>query len=173
VLIDYEKITMAKNRYAPKQLNELMEKWSDKMVSYTEKSLAMAQWQTCLEHAVGPVLIKKCRVGNYHDGTLVIEAASATLATRLNFLKMDILSQFRSAGMIECAQVKVITNPEAQQRLTPKRNERLSSIKQNSNQMMSEQTAQQLIEIARDAPPGLQAKLLKLAQHGKNNKQKK
>ncbi|RJE76896.1 RNA-binding protein [Pseudoalteromonas sp. MSK9-3] len=164
---------MAKNRYAPKQLNELMGKWSNKMVSYTEKSQAMAQWQSCLESAVGPVLIKKCRVGNYREGTLVIEAASATLATRLNFLKMEILSQFRAAGMIECAQVKVVTNPEAQQRLTPKRDDQIRPEKQSEGRVMSAQTAQQLTEIAGNAPPSLQAKLLKLAQHAQKNKQKK
>lgn len=164
---------MAKNRYDPKQINELMGKWSDKIVSYSEKSQTMANWQTCLQAAVGPVLIKKCRVGNYRDGTLVIEAASATLATRLNYLKMEILSQFRAAGMIDCAQVKVITNPEAQQRLTPPRDISNNSTELNNTRKMSEQTGLQLTELAKNAPPSLQAKLLKLAQHAKSTTQKK
>ncbi|MBE0369313.1 DciA family protein [Pseudoalteromonas aurantia] len=156
---------MAKNRFAPKQLNELMGKWSNKMVSYSEKSQAMSQWQSCLEKAVGPVLIKKCRIGNYRDGTLVIEAASATLATRLNFLKMDILSQFRASGMFECAQVKIVTNPEAQQRLTPKKENKTINDETHKRRSMSEQTGLQLIELANNAPSSLQAKLLKLASH--------
>jgi hypothetical protein len=86
---------------------------------------------------------------------------------------MEILSQFRAAGMIECAQVKIVTNPEAQQRLTPKRDDQTRPEKQSEGRVMSAQTAQQLTEIAGNAPPSLQAKLLKLAQHAQKNKQKK
>ncbi|BBN80360.1 hypothetical protein PA25_03450 [Pseudoalteromonas sp. A25] len=157
---------MAKNRYDPKQLNELMGKWSDKLLNYTDKSKKMAELQQCLEKAIGPILSKKSRVANYRDGTLIIEAASATLATRLNYLKMEILSQFRQAGMIECSQVKITTNPEAQQRLSPR--DSYTNTKQNSQgkgRVMSEHTAEQLRELASGAPPSLQAKLLKLAAH--------
>ncbi|WP_105167317.1 DUF721 domain-containing protein [Pseudoalteromonas sp. T1lg23B] len=164
---------MAKNRYDPKQLNELMGKWSDKLSNYSHKSQTMAQLQHCLEAAIGPILSKKARVANYRDGTLIIEAASATLATRLNYLKMEILSQFRQAGMIECAQVKVVTNPEAQQRLTPRDNTSTQHKQQYTGRVMSEQTAAQLTDLASNAPPSLQEKLLKLAAHAQKAKQKK
>ncbi|WP_440054210.1 DUF721 domain-containing protein [Pseudoalteromonas sp. T1lg65] len=161
---------MVKNRYNPKPLNELMGRWSDKLSQYGEKSEQVAELQTCLEQSLGPVLSKKCRVGHYRDGILVIEAASATLATRLNFLKMDMLSTFRKAGLHDCIQIKITTNPEAQQRLA----NRIEQPKQNykTSRTMSEQTANQLMELAENAPPGLKAKLEKLAEHAKN-KQKK
>ncbi|CAH9063569.1 hypothetical protein PSECIP111951_03223 [Pseudoalteromonas holothuriae] len=159
---------MAKSRYDPKQLNELMGKWSNKLVNYTDKSKKMAELQQCLEKAIGPILSKKSRVANYRDGTLVIEAASATLATRLNYLKMEILSQFRKAGMIECSQVKITTNPEAQQRLATRQDKGKLQNTQTCNRVMSEQTAEQLKELASNAPPSLQAKLLKLAAHAHN-----
>ncbi|MCF6434932.1 MULTISPECIES: DUF721 domain-containing protein [Pseudoalteromonas] len=163
---------MAKNRYDPKQLNELMGKWSDKLSDYTHKSQTMAHLQHTLEAAIGPILSKKARVANYRDGTLVIEAASATLATRLNYLKMEVLSKFRQAGMIECTQVKVVTNPEAQQRLTPRDNKQGQSKEPNTGRVMSEQTAAQLVELAQNAPPSLQEKLLKLATHAQKKGKK-
>ncbi|NOU51826.1 DUF721 domain-containing protein [Pseudoalteromonas sp. JBTF-M23] len=164
---------MAKNRYDPKQLNELMGKWSDKLLNYSDKSKKMAELQACLERAIGPILSKKSRVANYRDGILIIEAASATLATRLNYLKMDILSQFRQSGMIECSQVKVTTNPEAQQRLSSSHNPgKQSQSKEPSGRIMSEHTAAQLKELASNAPPSLQAKLLKLAAHAQKSAKK-
>ncbi|CAM4120750.1 DUF721 domain-containing protein [Pseudoalteromonas byunsanensis] len=163
---------MAKNRYDPKQLNELMGKWSDKLSNYTHKSQTMAQLQHCLEDAIGPILSKKARVANYREGTLVIEAASATLATRLNYLKMEILSKFRQAGMVECAQVKVVTNPEAQQRLTPRDSQSIQHKELNTGRVMSAQTAAQLTELATNAPPSLQEKLLKLAAHAQKQSKK-
>ncbi|MBD1580992.1 DUF721 domain-containing protein [Pseudoalteromonas sp. S16_S37] len=165
---------MARNRYDPKQLNELMGKWSDKLLNYSDKSKKMAELQACLERAIGPILSKKSRVANYRDGILIIEAASATLATRLNYLKMDILSQFRQSGMIDCSLVKITTNPEAQQRLSPSHNPngRSSQNEEQSGRIMSEHTAAQLKELASNAPPSLQAKLLKLASHAQKSAKK-
>jgi hypothetical protein len=149
-----------------------MGKWSDKLNAYGEKSQEMAKLQQCLENAIGPVLSKKSRVANYRHGTLVIETASATLATRLNYLKMEILSQFRQAGMVDCAQVKITTNPDAQQRLTPPSVLNKTESTTGNKRQMSSQTAQQLQELAKNAPPSLQTKLLKLATHAQTTDKK-
>ena len=161
---------MAKNRYDPKSIDELMGKWSNKITRFGVKTDSLQVLQAELDKALGPILSKKCRVANYRDGTLVIEAVSATLATRLNYLKLDILSHLRQNGFAECGQVKVTSNPDAQLRLS----EPKPSFKtQKSCRTMSESTAEQLTELAAHAPPSLQAKLLKLATHAAKNKKKK
>jgi hypothetical protein len=161
---------MAKNRYDPKSIDELMGKWSNKITQFGAKTDSLQVLQAELDKALGPILCKKCRVANYRDGTLIIEAASATLATRLNYLKLDILSHLRKNGFAECGQVKVASNPDAQLRLS----EPKASLKpQKSGRTMSEDTAAQLTELAQYAPPSLQAKLLKLATHATKNRQKK
>ncbi|MCG7547241.1 DUF721 domain-containing protein [Pseudoalteromonas sp. Of7M-16] len=154
---------MAKNRFDPKSLSELAPKWSNKLSNYVEKAQDIAALQAPLNKALGPILSKKCRVSNYSQGTLHIEAASATLATRLGYLKMEILSEFRQSGFHDCSQVKITATPEAQQRLS----KRVVESKKPASQQhrLSESTAQQLTMLADTAPAGLKEKLLKLAKH--------
>ncbi|MDK1289599.1 DUF721 domain-containing protein [Pseudoalteromonas umbrosa] len=156
---------MAKNRFDPKSLSELAPKWSNKLSNYIEKAQDIAALQAPLNKALGPILSKKCRVSNYHQGTLCIEAASATLATRLGYLKMEILTEFRQSGFHDCCQVKVTTNPEAQQRLA-QRPVKSKPIPENRHKL-SESTAEQLTMLAESAPDGLKERLLKLAKHAK------
>ncbi|AOT09734.1 DUF721 domain-containing protein [Pseudoalteromonas luteoviolacea] len=156
---------MAKNRFDPKSLSELAPKWSNKISSYVEKAQDIAALQAPLNKALGPILSKKCRVSNYHNGTLCIEAASATLATRLGYLKMEILSEFRQSGFHDCSQVKITTNPEAQQRLSQRQVR--TQPKSEKQHKLSESTAEQLTMLAESAPEGLKEKLLKLARHAK------
>ncbi|MCF6439079.1 DciA family protein [Pseudoalteromonas luteoviolacea] len=156
---------MAKNRFDPKSLSELAPKWSNKLSNYVEKAQDIAALQAPLNKALGPILSKKCRVSNYHQGTLCIEAASATLATRLGYLKMEILSEFRQSGFHDCSQVKITTNPEAQQRLSQRQKSPQS--KPEKQHKLSESTAEQLTMLAESAPDGLKERLLKLARHAK------
>lgn len=163
---------MSKNRFDPKPLDELAGSWSDKLHGYMQKAQGIAELQQPLHNALGPVLSKKCRVANYQDGTLYVEAASATLATRLNYLKMEILSNFRAAGLHDCCQVKIGTNPEAQQRLTQPVNQVKTpqATYTGTGRHMSTQTADDLMALAELAPAGLKEKLLRLAKHGEQKK---
>ncbi|MBQ4812076.1 DUF721 domain-containing protein [Pseudoalteromonas luteoviolacea] len=158
---------MAKNRFNPKPLSELAPKWSDKLSNYVEKAQDINSLQGPLEQALGPILSKKCRVANYSDGTLFIEAASATLATRLGYLKMEILSAFRQSGLHDCGQIKITSNPEAQQRLQQPTQNTVSAKRRDG---LSQATASQLSQLAENAPPGLKEKLLKLASHNRDKK---
>ncbi len=155
---------MAKDRYAPKPLTDIMAGLNNRLAAYAGKSQALDTQQQLLCDFLGPKLGEKCRVSNYRDGTLMIEAVSAPIALRLNYLKMDMLSHFRAAGMVELGQIKITANPQATQRLsaTSKPEE-----KPVSKRQMSEQTADYLSAIAADAPPSLKAKLERLAQHGR------
>ena len=84
---------MAKDRFAPKPLNDIMAGLSGRLSSYAGKSQALDKQQTLLSEFLGANLGGKCRVSNYRDGTLMIEAVSAPIALRLNYLKMDMLSK--------------------------------------------------------------------------------
>ena len=158
---------MAKDRFAPKPLNDIMAGLSGRLSSYAGKSQALDKKQALLNEFLGPNLSGKCRVSNYRDGTLMIEAVSAPIALRLNYLKMDMLSHFRSAGMAELGQIKITANPQASQRLSPNNASKAENATVAKKLPMSEQTADYLNAIAADAPPSLKAKLEKLARHGK------
>ncbi|WP_404341317.1 DciA family protein [Pseudoalteromonas mariniglutinosa] len=159
---------MAKDRYAPKALNDIMAGLSGRLSSYAGKSQSLSTQQALLQSFLGDTLSAKCRVSNYRDGTLMIEAISAPIALRLNYLKMDMLSHFRAAGMAELGQIKITTNPQATQRLTALKNE--LNKKPATQRQMSAQTADHLTALAANAPASLKAKLERLARHGKHNK---
>ncbi|MEO2268694.1 DUF721 domain-containing protein [Pseudoalteromonas pernae] len=165
---------MAKDRYAPKQINEVLGKLNPKIGSriagYSAKSESLAAQQTILHNAVGENLAKKCNVANIREGTLIIEAATATVALKLNYIKMDILSAFRQSGMVDLCQVKINTSPNAAQRMPKAPDLRVQEPNQTSKRAMSEQTAEYLEHIAESAPPSLQEKLKRLAQHGRQKK---
>lgn len=161
-------VFMAKDRFAPKPLNDIMAGLSGRLASYAGKSQALDKQQTLLSDFLGANLGSKCRVSNYRDGTLMIEAVSAPIALRLNYLKMDMLSHFRAAGMAELGQIKITANPQTTQRLSPNTTTKMNNNAPAAKQPpMSEQTADYLTAIASNAPPSLKAKLERLARHGK------
>ncbi|GEB70622.1 MULTISPECIES: DUF721 domain-containing protein [Pseudoalteromonas] len=159
---------MAKDRYAPKPLTDIMAGLNNRLSAYAGKSQALDKQQTLLKEFLGPKLSEKCRVSNYRDGTLMIEAVSASIALKLNYLKMDMQSHFRAAGMAELGQIKITANPQATQRLsaTGNKSQAQSAVTGNSRKM-STQTSDYLNAIAASAPPSLKEKLERLALHGK------
>jgi hypothetical protein len=159
---------MAKDRYAPKPLTDIMAGLNNRLSAYAGKSQALDQQQTLLRDFLGTKLADKCRVSNYRDGTLMIEAVSAPIALRLNYLKMDMLSHFRAAGMAELGQIKITANPQATQRLSTV--SKTSGTATTNSRKMSLQTAEHLTALAASAPPSLKEKLERLARHGSNKK---
>jgi hypothetical protein len=160
---------MAKNRYAPKAMEEVMQSLSvsSRLRGFASQSQLNDKLQEAVNCALGPILCKKCRVSHYRDATLFLEAASATLATRLQYMRMEILSEVRRAGYPECAQIKISSSPEAQTRMALKEQPASYTHQHTSSRTMSEETAHHLEAIAQTAPDGLKQKLLKLAQHAK------
>ncbi|CCQ10339.1 Zn-ribbon-containing, possibly RNA-binding protein and truncated derivatives [Pseudoalteromonas luteoviolacea B = ATCC 29581] len=161
---------MAKNRYAPKALDEVVQGLSvgDKLKRFASSNGQQTQLQAAINEALGPILCKKCRVSHYREGTVFLEAASSTLATRLQYMKMEMLSSVRNAGFPDCVQIKISSNPEVQTRLAVR--EKMTpytSTTFQSTRTMSQQTAHQLEAIAEHAPDSLKEKLLKLAKHAK------
>ncbi|WP_394193690.1 DUF721 domain-containing protein [Pseudoalteromonas atlantica] len=158
---------MAKDKYAPKPLNDIMAGLSGRLSNYAGKSQALDKQQALLTEFLSPNLADKCRVSNYRDGTLMIEAVSAPIALRLNYLKMDMLSHFRGAGMAELGQIKITANPQSSQRLTQNNAAKPANNTTAKKLPMSEQTSDYLTAIAQNAPPSLREKLERLAKHGK------
>ena len=157
---------MAKDRYAPKTIDDLMAGMSNKFTSYLDKSQKLSHFQDLLEQSLSAPMAKKCRVSNYRDAILVIETDSAAVAMRLNYMKMSIMSDLRKNGLPELSQIKVQTNPQAfANRSTPLSQKENNS--QKKNLVLSENTANSLLEVAKSAPPSLKEKLERLARHSK------
>ncbi|OOE46321.1 hypothetical protein BZG06_00270 [Salinivibrio kushneri] len=54
---------------------------------------------------------KACRVANYRDGVLVVEAGSAAWAMRLNYERQHLLSVLRQKGLASLTTIEVKINP--------------------------------------------------------------
>ena len=158
---------MAKDRYAPKTLDDLMANMSSRMSSYIGKSQQLNNQQELLTQCVGATMAQKCRISNYRDSILIIEAQSAAVAMRLNYMKMSILSDLRKNGLPELSQIKIQTSPHAAA------NQRAQEQKAQpvvNSRVLSQQTADSLLEVAEHAPASLKAKLEKLAAHANKAK---
>ncbi len=157
---------MAKDRFAPKPLNDVVGKLPGRLQSYAKASQKLEHYQTLLNQAIGGPLANKCHVSNYQDQILVISADSAAVAMRLNYMKLAIASELRKSGLAELSSIKVQTNP-AKQTVANEAIKKSQSQGRSPGRVMSKQTADNLLELAQHAPESLKQKLQKLAKHGK------
>ncbi len=67
--------------------------------------------QQALLDATDPALHSQIRVANMRSGTLVIEVASAVWATRLQYERLEILSQLRRNGFPMLSSIELKVNP--------------------------------------------------------------
>lgn len=158
---------MAKDRFAPKNLDEVLQAMPAKFANYVAKSSALSELHHSVADFLGEHLAKQVVVANYKDSTLVLQTASAAIAMRVNYMKTGLLSHLRKHGLAELAQIKVQTNPTQQPAQVHSSQQQKAAATKQNKPVISQQTADALKEIAANAPPSLQAKLLKLATHTK------
>lgn len=154
---------MAKNRFSPKPLDDVLANLPARFQSYAKQNQDLSAYQTRLAAAINGPLSDKCHITCYKDNILTVDADSAAVAMRLNYMKMALLSDLRKNGMAELIQIKVQTKPKQatqQPGFTAK-----ESNKEASKRVMSQQTGDALREVAEHAPDSLKQKLIKLAKH--------
>lgn len=100
------------------------------------------------------------KVGNIYENTLVIEVKSSAWSQRFQFEKNNItqILAAETKGVISKLEIKV--SPFTHRIM----NEKPAPVK---TQFISDKTAGQLLDVAKNAPPGLKEKLEKLAKHSK------
>ncbi len=112
-----------------------------------------------LQSILNPQLTDYCRAANIRDNQLLIEVANASLLTKLNFERIQILSEFRRSGYARLASIEFKVNPELYQQ--PK----MASSKKSEKKMnhLSQDAAQSILMAAEMAPPKLKQRLEKIA----------
>ncbi|ODQ01639.1 DUF721 domain-containing protein [Salinivibrio sp. SS2] len=99
---------------------------------------------------------KACRVANYREGVLVVEAGSAAWAMRLNYERQHLLSVLRQKGLASLTTIEVKINPalaavdKEEDAATPTRH-------------LSKASGELLHELGQCASPKLKARLEALA----------
>lgn len=150
---------MAKNRFAPKPLGDVLTNLPNRLQQFSNKNQENKQLQNLLEQILDQNMLQKCTIANYQDGTLVLNAQSAAVAMRLNYMKMSLLSDFRRLGLPELCQIKIQTSPRIAKSLQANQQHQQSQEKKR----LTKSAQQSLLEVAQHAPDSLRLKLEKLA----------
>ncbi|ATC99762.1 MAG: DciA family protein [Pseudoalteromonas spongiae] len=150
---------MAKNRFAPKPLGDVLTNLPNRLQQFSNKNQENKQLQNLLEQILDQNMLQKCTIANYQDGTLVLNAQSAAVAMRLNYMKMSLLSDFRRLGLPELCQIKIQTSPRSAKSLQANQQQQQSQEKKR----LTKSAQQSLLEVAQHAPDSLRLKLEKLA----------
>ncbi|TMO86530.1 DciA family protein [Pseudoalteromonas spongiae] len=150
---------MAKNRFAPKPLGDVLTNLPNRLQQFSNKNQENKQLQNLLEQILDQNMLQKCTIANYQDGTLVLNAQSAAVAMRLNYMKMSLLSDFRRLGLPELCQIKIQTSPRSAKNLQANQQQQQSQEKKR----LTKSAQQSLLEVAQHAPDSLRLKLEKLA----------
>lgn len=112
-----------------------------------------------LKNILPPSMIKHCRAANVRHSQLLIEVANASIQMKLNYERIRILSELRSAGFSRLVGLEFKINPELYSGPVIKEDE--PTYKQHA---LSEEAAQSILMVADFAPPKLQKRLKSLAQ---------
>lgn len=149
---------MAKNRFAPKPLGDVLTNLPNRLQQFSNKNQENKQLQKLLEQILDANMLAKCAIANYQDGTLVLNAQSAAVAMRLNYMKMSILSDFRRLGLPELCQIKIQTSPR-----NAKSQQATQQPPNSEKKRLTKSAQQSLLEVAEHAPDSLKEKLERLA----------
>ncbi|WP_428772953.1 DUF721 domain-containing protein [Vibrio sp.] len=105
-----------------------------------------------------------CRAANLRQGMLIIEVASAPIKMKLNYERLNLLNQLRSAGFAGLVGIELKINPELSRSPLPGREDDNAA---KPREPLSDTAANFLRELAVNASPKLQKRLEKLAQLAK------
>lgn len=96
-------------------------------------------------------------IANFRQNSLIIEVKSSVWGQRLQFERMKIAQELSTATQGQVTQIEIKVSPYRNKVLPTK------AIELGQAQHISTKTAEQLREIAKNAPEGLKKKLEKLA----------
>ncbi|OUS31059.1 hypothetical protein A9Q98_03640 [Thalassotalea sp. 42_200_T64] len=143
----------------PQDLNSLLKKASGNMADFSTKAqsiniLADIVRQTCPDLPENAWQIANCRAD-----LVIIEAKSPVWGQRLQFERNNIAQQLamQTQGIFTKIEIKV--NPHGNIRKAEK------TVEVKTKKHMSQKTADQINEVAENAPPGLKEVLRRLAKH--------
>ncbi|QIZ78539.1 DUF721 domain-containing protein [Ferrimonas lipolytica] len=115
-----------------------------------------SELQQAVLNATDPAIHSQIRVANMRGGTLVIEIASATWVTRLQYQRLELLSQLRRDGFPMLSSIEFKVNPKLAQ---------ITREKPKATKQLSANASDHINALAERLDGELAAKLKKLAAH--------
>lgn len=153
---------MALIKKSPQDITKLLKKASGTMADFSTKAQSI--------NIIGDIVRQTCpdlpddawQIANCRNDLVVIEAKSPVWGQRLQFERNNIAQQLsnQTQGIFNKIEIKI--NPFSNRREIVKK-----PIK--SKKKMSQESADQITDVAKHAPPGLKEVLLRLAKHVNKN----
>lgn len=121
-----------------------------------DKSGALAKLHQHLLEILDPAVRPHCAVSNLRDGVLVVGVSSAAWATRLQYQRLELLSELRGKGFPMLTSIEFKVNPQLS---------RLQQQKPTNSNRLSHQASEHLQQLAESIGGDLGEKLKRLAAH--------
>ncbi|WP_448565675.1 DUF721 domain-containing protein [Thalassotalea ganghwensis] len=157
---------MAKKSKHPIDMSTLFSSTSGTLAQIAKKTNSLNKLKDIVRQSCPDLPAQVWQIANFHQNTLVIEVNSAIWGQRLQFERMKI-----------CQQLSIITDGQfthIEIKVAPYRNKSTQSMETQpipaKSQSIPSATAEQLADIAKDAPEGLKQSLLRLAKLAQNKR---
>lgn len=135
---------------------------NDTLKKIQEKACEILALQRVINTILPPGVEQHCRVANINNNVLIIEAASAAVKMRLDYDRLNILNQARHSGYAKLMGIEVKINPAIyRQQRQPE-----TKIKRKP---ISENAANNLLQIAANAPDKIKKRLERIAELSKSH----
>lgn len=139
-----------------------LDKWfeSRELKQFAEKATYLNRIQEILGKILPGYFKDQYRIGNLQQGILILEVANAALANRLQYERMEILSQLRSSGIHQLSSLEIKIRPDIYQSRT-----HTSTLEKRNTppKHVSPQTADLLRETAQWMPDEIKQRLNNIA----------
>lgn len=152
---------MARKSKKPKPMAELLNSTSGTLSQITTKTNSLKKIATIVRQICPDLPEQAWHIGNIRENIVVIEVISSVWGQRLQFERNKITQQLGLESDNRLNQVEIKVNPYFN------RKEKSNDDITKPSKYMSPKTAEQLLEVAENAPTSLQEKIRKLAEHAK------
>lgn len=156
---------MARKSKNPIALSTVFNSTSGTLAQIRQKTNSLNNIADIVRQTCPDLPVQSWHIGNISDNTVTIEVISSVWGQRLQFEKNKISAQLSQLtdGVVTHVAIKV--NPYFNRQKPSKQ----AQDSEKPRKQMSQKSADQLKEVAANAPKSLQEKLLRLAEHVNKN----
>ncbi|QDP00349.1 DUF721 domain-containing protein [Thalassotalea sp. PS06] len=153
---------MSRIEKTPQDLANLIRQSSGNLAGFSAKAKTLQTLGTIIADICPDIPDEIWQVANCRQETVILEVKSAVWGQRLQFERNRICQQLAKASQGQLTKLELKVNPYGHRREEPQK-----AVKEadKPGKYMSENTAEQLQAVAKNAPAGLKEKLEKLAKH--------
>lgn len=155
---------MARKTRKPSDMSDLFQSSKGTLAQIAAKTNSLTILSDIVRQTCPDLPADVWHIANFKQKSLVIEVTSAVWSQRLQFERMNICRELAIATDNVFDQIEI--------KVSPYRNKVIytTEIKEAEPLHISENTANQLLSVAKNAPESLKRKLEKLARHAIKNK---